>query len=224
MRVRANESVGICRRLAVNLRGEDNAGEVLEVDLVTDAHAGGHGAEVAEGGLAPLEEGVALAVALELEEGVRVVGARGAKLVDLDRMVDDELGRYEGIHALGIAAEGFDGVAHRAQVDDGGNAGEVLHEHACGHVSDLAAWLGLGVPVGEELDVGGGDVDAVFAAQQVFKQDLETEGKTAEIEAARGESGQAIDDVGPGARLKSGTTLEAIHEKPFYPRSARIGS
>jgi hypothetical protein len=52
----------------IGFGGEDDAGEVFEIDLVADAHAGRHGGEVAEGGLAPLEEGVALAVALELEE------------------------------------------------------------------------------------------------------------------------------------------------------------
>ena len=56
---------------------------------MADAHAGRDGGEVVEGGLAPLEEGVALAVAGELEGGVEVVGVDGAKLVDLDGVVDD---------------------------------------------------------------------------------------------------------------------------------------
>ena len=117
--------------------GEDDAGEVFEVDLVADAHAGGDGGEVVEGGLAPLEEGVALAVALELERGVGVVGVGGAELVDLDGVVDDELGGLEGVDFVGVAAEGAHGVAHGGEVDDGGNAGEVLHEDAGGHVGDL---------------------------------------------------------------------------------------
>ncbi len=111
-------------------------------------------------------------------------------------MVDDQLGGREGIDALGIAAEGLDGVAHGGEIDDGGHAGEVLHEDAGGHVGDFAAGLGLGVPVGEEFDVGGGDVDAVFAAQQIFEQDFEAEGQAREIEAAGGERGKAIDGVG----------------------------
>ncbi len=65
VRVGADERVGIGGDVAVGVRrgGEDDAGEVFEVDLVADAHAGRHGGEVVEGGLAPLEEGVALAVA-----------------------------------------------------------------------------------------------------------------------------------------------------------------
>ena len=41
-------------------------GEVLEVDLVDDAGRRRHDAEVVEGALAPLQELVALVVALEL--------------------------------------------------------------------------------------------------------------------------------------------------------------
>ena len=114
-----------------------------------------------------------------------VVGLGGAELVDLHGVVDDQFGGHERIDALGIAAEGLDGVAHGGEVDDGGDAGEVLHEDAGGHVGDFAAGLGLGVPVGEELDVVGGHVDAVFAAQQVFEQNFQAEGQAAEIEAAR---------------------------------------
>ena len=211
MRVGADERVGIGDWLAVDFRGEDDAGEIFEIDLVADAHAGRHGGEVAEGRLAPLEEGVTLAVALELEQRVGVVGRGRAVLVHLHGVVDDELGGGEGIDALGIAAEGLDGVAHGGQIDDGGDAGEVLHEDAGRHVGDLAAGLGFGVPVGEELDVGGGDVDAVFAAQQVFQQDFEAEGQAAEIEAAGGERGKAIDGVGAAAGGEHGLAREAVH-------------
>ncbi len=184
VRVGADERVGISVQLAIDLGGEDHAGEIFEIDLVADAHAGRDGGEVAESGLAPLQEGVALAVALEFEQRVGLVGRGGAVFVHLDGVVDDELGGRERIDALGIAAESLDGVAHGGEIDDGGNAGEVLHEHAGRHVGDLAAGLGFGVPVGEEFDVGSGDVDSVFAAQQIFEQNFEAEGKAVKIEAA----------------------------------------
>ena len=134
-------------------------------------------------------------------------------------MVDDQLGGRERIDALGIAAKSLDGVAHGGQIDDGGNAGEVLHEDAGRHVGDFAAGLGFGVPVGEEFDVGGGDVDAVFAAEQIFKQDFEAEGKAREIEAASGEGREAIDGVGAAAGVEHGAALKAVHSgEPFYPR------
>ena len=55
---------------------EDDAREVLEVDLVTDAHARGHDAELLEGTLGPLQERVALDVALVLDDDVLVEALR----------------------------------------------------------------------------------------------------------------------------------------------------
>ena len=51
--VGADERVGIRDCLAVDFRGEDDAGEVFEIDLVADAHARRHGGEVAEGRSGP---------------------------------------------------------------------------------------------------------------------------------------------------------------------------
>ena len=177
---------------------------------MADAHAGRHGGEVAEGGLAPLEEGVALAVALELEGGVEVVGAGGAELIDLDGVVDDELGGLERVDALGVAAEGLHGVAHGGEIDDGGDAGEVLHEDAGRHVGDLAGGLGVGVPVGEELDVVGGDAAAVFVAEEIFEKDAQGEGQAGEVDAGGFEGVEAEDGVGGGARLEGGLALEGV--------------
>ena len=67
VRIGADERVGIINRLAVDRGGEDALGEVLEIDLVDDADAGRDDLEGLERLLAPLEEFVALAVAVELE-------------------------------------------------------------------------------------------------------------------------------------------------------------
>ena len=180
VRVGADEGVGIGDQLAVRLSVvKTTRARYSRLTWWQMPMPGGTAEKLRKADLAPLEEGVALAVALELEQRVGLVGRGRAVLVHLHGVVDDELGGSEGIDALGIAAEGLDGVAHGGQIDDGGDAGEVLHEDAGRHVGDLAAGLGLGVPVGEELDVGGGDVDAVFAAEQVFEQDLEAEGQAA---------------------------------------------
>jgi len=53
----------------------NHAAEVLQVDLVADAHAGGDDTEVAEGTLRPPKEGVALGVASVLPVDVQPVGA-----------------------------------------------------------------------------------------------------------------------------------------------------
>src|ERR687885_823408 len=73
------------------------AGEVLEVHLVADAGVRRDDREVVERLLAPAQELVALAVALELELGVRLEGVAQREDVDLDRVVDHELGGNERV-------------------------------------------------------------------------------------------------------------------------------
>ena len=211
MRVGADERVGIRDGLAVLLQREDDAGKIFEIDLMADAHAGRHGGEVAECRLSPLEEGVAFAVALELEHGVQRVGIAGAVFVDLHGVVDDQLRRLQRIDLLRIAAEHLHCVAHRGEIDDGGNAGEVLHEHACGHVGDFARRLGLRIPLGEELDVVGGDALAVFVAQQVLKQNAEAIRQAAESHAFLFERAQAVDLIGPIAGLQLRMAAKTIY-------------
>ena len=89
VRVGADERVGE-RDAVAHL---DDAREVLEVDLVDDAGVRRHDREVVERALAPAQERVALAVALELELDVALDREPRRELVDLDRVVDDELDR-----------------------------------------------------------------------------------------------------------------------------------
>ena len=115
--------VGPQQRVGVGLAAlgvvEDDPGEVLEVDLVDDPGVRRHHREVLEGPLAPAQEQVALLVALELALGVEAEGVAGAEGVDLDRVVDHQLGRGERVDAGGVAAHLGHRVAHRGEVDDG---------------------------------------------------------------------------------------------------------
>ena len=65
----------------------------LEVDLMDDAGPGRHDPQVAERGLGPAQQLVALDVALVLALDVEGEGAGRPELVDLDRVVDDEVRR-----------------------------------------------------------------------------------------------------------------------------------
>ena len=134
VRVGADDGVGIGGAGGV---GEDDTAQVLEVELVADAGARGHDAEVREGLLAPAQEPVALGVALELERGVHLEGVAATVDVGDDGVVDHEVDRDEGVDLLGAPAEGLDGVAHRGEVDDARHAGEVLQEDARRRVGDL---------------------------------------------------------------------------------------
>ena len=126
VRVGPDERVG--ERDAVAL--VDDAREELEVDLVDDPRARRDDLEVVERALAPAQEGVALAVPLELELGVPDDREPRRELVHLHRVVDHELDGEERVDPLRVAAEVVHRVAHRGEVDDGRYAGEVLQEDA----------------------------------------------------------------------------------------------
>ncbi len=147
VRVGADERVGVGDLLSVFGSDEYGLAEVLEIHLVADAGAGRHDAEVLERVLSPPQEDVALFVAVELELGVDQERGLRAVLVHLDRVVDDEVDRLERIDALRIAAERRDGVAHRGEIDDGGNAGEVLQQHTRGSERDLLLGVSAARPI-----------------------------------------------------------------------------
>ena len=178
VRVGPDQRVGVQRAVVV----EHHARQVLEVDLVDDPGAGRHDPEALERALAPAQERVALVVALELALDVDAEGVARAEDVDLDRVVDHQLGRHERVDLRGIAAEIGHRVAHRGEVDDRGHAREVLHHHARGREGDLLRRLGAVVPGGDRLDVLLADADAVLVAQDVLEQDLERERQARDVE------------------------------------------
>jgi len=150
---------------------------------VADPGVGRDDGEVVERVLTPAQEGVALDVALELALGVAGERVAGAEDVDLDRVVDDQLGGHERVDLLRIATEFGDRVAHRREVDDPGHAGEILHQHAGRREGDLVGRFGLGIPARQRLNVGGADRPVAFGAQQVLEQDLQRERQARDVEA-----------------------------------------
>ena len=108
---------------------------------MADAGARRHNAEVVEAPLAPFQERVALHVAFIFAVHVRLEGRGVAEFVDHDRVVDHQVDRDQRVDLLGVAAKRLDRVAHRGQVDHGGHAGEILHQHAGRAIGDLARVL-----------------------------------------------------------------------------------
>ncbi len=180
VRIGADQRVGIGQ--ATLLVDEHHPRQVLQVDLVDDAGVRRHNREVVKCLLAPAQERVALLIALELQLGVAPERLLGPVDVDLHRVVDHQLGWDQRVDLRRIATHRADRVAHRGQVDDAGNAGEVLHDHARGSERDLLAGLVLGVPGGQRLDVLGADRLAVLVAEQVLEQDLERERQPRDVE------------------------------------------
>ena len=148
-------------------------GEELQVDLVDDAGPGRHDPEIAEGGLGPAQELVALTVAVVFALDVERERARRPELVDLDGMVDDEIGRHQWVDPCGVAAEVGHRVAHDREVHDRGDAREILEEDPRGHERDLRLRCRPGPPGEQRLDVLAPDDAAAGVAEQVLEQDLD---------------------------------------------------
>ena len=164
------------RRLILLLAGPDGLRQVLEVDLVADAGARRHDAEVVERALAPLQEVVALGIALVLQLHILLEGAGRTEFVNDDRVVDHQIDRHQRIDLFRIAAQLVHGVAHGGQIDDSRNAGEILHQHAGRTEGDFLFLLALvDHPLGASLDIRLGNRTAVLMAQQVFQQNLHGE-------------------------------------------------
>jgi hypothetical protein len=147
--------------------------EILEVYLMTDAGAGRNDAEIVERFLAPAQELVALAVALELDIDVLLQRVRARVHVHHHRVVDHEIDRHQRVHLLRVAAELGDAVAHRGEIDHGGNAREILHQDARGPERHFLAGAALLEPAGDRLCVLGRVARAILEAEHVLEQHLQ---------------------------------------------------
>ena len=137
---------------------------------MADAGAGRHHAEILERALRPFEEPVALLILLVFFVDVLFERAVAAEKIDHHRMIDDEIDRHQRIDLFRIAAQHLHGVAHGGEIDHGGDAGEILHQHARRPERELAVG-GFGLePLRDREDVLLGNGAAVLVAQQIFQQ------------------------------------------------------
>ena len=198
-----------------------------------DAGPGRDHAQLAKGGLGPTQELVALAVALVLALDVIGERARRAELVDLDRVVDDQVGRDERIDETGVAAEVGHRVAHDREVDHGRDAGEILEEDAGGHERDLGLGRSAGSPGQEGLDVLRPDRRSARVAEQVLEQDLDRHRQRREIDSIADdvepvEIGQTGSETGAGTerigdRCRGGHGTRLLHRPRMCAGSVGAG-
>ena len=198
VRIGAYEGVGVSVDLLAHDFGENPFREILEIDLVDDSRVGRHDTEVVQGFLPPAEKRVPLLIAAELEVGVDKERCLRSVLIDLDRMVDDEIDRLQRIDQSGVAAESRQRIAHGGEIDDGGNSGEILEQHTRGAECNLLFDFPLKVPGCESAHIVGFDELAVFVPEQIFEKDLEADGESICVPASElGEGVQPKDRVLP---------------------------
>ena len=180
--IRADEGVGVVDSVFF----KHAFGKVFEIDLMDDADARGHDLEGIEGLFAPFEELVALAVAVEFEVEVAREGVARTRKVDLDAMVDDEVDRHEGFDHSGVAAHGMDCRAHGCEVDEEGDASEVLEDDAGDDERNFIVSRVGGVPVGEIADIAFRDLFPVAVPDEGFEHNADGSGEPVQL---RGDAG-----------------------------------
>ncbi len=168
-----------------------------------DAGPGRHDPEAAERRLGPAEQLVALAIALVLALDVEREGARRPEGVDLDRVVDDQVGRDERVDPGRVAAEVGHRVAHDREVDDGRDAGQVLEDHPGGHERQLRFARTAGAPCREGLDIGRADDASTGLPEDVLEQDLDRDRGGRQVEPV-GQRREPPDVGQPGTERSSG--------------------
>jgi hypothetical protein len=94
-------------------------------------------------------------------------------VIHLYGVIDDELDRLKWIDLFRIAAQGDHAIAHRREIDDAGDAREVLQENTGGHEGDFLLSPRRARPASQRTDVVGLDEGVVLAPEQVLEQDLQ---------------------------------------------------
>jgi len=182
VRVGADEGVGIPDPVLF----QHAAREVLQVDLVHDADARRDDPESVEGLRSPLQELVALLVALELHVHVELQRVGTIRVVDLYGVIDDQIDRHERLDDLCVLAEAVGGGAHGGEVDEERHAGEVLQQDARDHERDLLGALGVRRPVRQRGHVLFVDLPTIDVAQDRFEDDADGNRELRDVFKARG--------------------------------------
>ena len=177
-----------------------------------DACGRGDDTELAKGLLAPAQELVAFAIALELELGIAIERLRRGEEIDLHRVIHDQVDGDARVDLRRIAAQPCQGIPHGGQVDDGRHTGEILHQDARREEGDLGAPGSRRCPTGEGNDVGLGDAAPIDLAKHGLQQYAQGEWRRASVHIpdARGD---------PDAQSHIGRGESSVSQR--HPRSSK---
>jgi hypothetical protein len=159
----------------------------------------------------PLEEFVAFAVTFKFETEVEAEGISGAGAIDLDGVVDDEVDGYQRFDDSAVFSQASDGFAHGGEVDEQGDAGEVLKDDAGDDERDFSVDRFGGVPGSEGANVLFGDGDAVAITEDGFEDKTDGDGEAGDFaNAGFLEGGEGIDVARFAACFQGAPDVEGI--------------
>ena len=161
---------------------------------------GRHDFERVEGLHAPFHELVALLVPLEFQFHVEVKRFLAAVVIDLHRVVHDQVHRHQRLDDLRIPAHPGGDAAHGGQVRQQGHAGEVLRARCARPRRGSRRCAARRLPGGQLPDVFFGDFLAVHVAQHRLEHDADA--KPADVKSClyRPSPAQAANRTSPFCR------------------------
>src|SRR5579862_5983988 len=126
-------------------------------------------------------------------------------------MVDHQISRLQRINLGGVAAELANRFAHRREVRNHGNSGEVLQQYARRHEGEFAITApAILVPLSQRLDMRRGHVFAVLAPQDVLEENFYRIWQSRKVEAAPRQRLERIDRVAAAAGRQSGSCAKTV--------------
>ena len=189
----------------------DNIAEVFQIDLMANAGARRDHAEIIERSLTPAQEGIAFLVAFVFPGHVGVGGVGAAVIIDHHRMIYHQIHRRQRVDAVGIAAQVDHRLAHGGQIDDGGHAGKILHQHPGRAIGDFPVGPAFLDPVGDGAHVIRGHGPSIFVPKQIFQQDLQRHRQAGYIaKSALRRLGQSEICVALSINLKGSLGIETV--------------
>ena len=137
--------------------------------------------EVVECGLTPPQELVALSVSLIFKLNISLCRIGRSSNINYHAVVNYHFCRRQWVDFLRIAAKLLNSLSHSCQVNDAGNACEVLHDYPSWSELNFGVRLCRWIPVHNRVYVRLSYVHIVLCAQHVLKQNLETVGQLLDI-------------------------------------------
>ena len=173
MGISSHHRVKVRKLAGVGRLRHNAARKTLDVDLVANARSGRNDAHILKRRQGPLQEAIALAVALEFHIHVLLKSTGAASRIGNNRMVNHQIERNLRIDTRGVGAQIACGFTHHGQVNEHWHTGEILQQNASRHVFNFAALNALRAGVNNTLRIKLARVGIVDIAQHVFKQNAQ---------------------------------------------------
>jgi DUF971 family protein len=168
---------------------------------------------------------IPLFVSFKLQGYILAERLGGAIVVDLNRVVDDQIAGDHRIDPLWLASHRRHRVAHRREVDDARNAGKVLEDHAGRHERDFGGASWPAGPLADLKNVLDRNETSTGVSEGVLEQDPDRKGNSVDLEVPlAGKLGQAVHDCPLATEVDGSASSEGIGLRGGHQEIRRVRS